>query len=158
MTRGSGRHSKKRQIFTSKAAFKVKGGSADQASSKGQVTLGPPGGGGLRETEIASNRRSVSARSARKVCSKSINKVRSFSKWASSPLPALHLLLVEPELRRAQPLMCLLNSLGSVTTRVTTPSQATALLRWPPRPALAHLAEMYHAYRREAEGKDIDQK
>jgi hypothetical protein len=43
-------------------------------------------------------------------------------------LPALHLLLVEPELRRAQQLMSLLSSLGIVTTRAATPGQATTLL------------------------------
>jgi hypothetical protein len=43
-------------------------------------------------------------------------------------LPALHLLLVEPDLRRAQHLMCLLSSLGIVTTRVADPRQATLLL------------------------------
>jgi CheY-like chemotaxis protein len=43
-------------------------------------------------------------------------------------LPALHLLLVEPELRHAQQLMCLLSSLGVVTTRAATPGQATTLL------------------------------
>jgi len=42
-------------------------------------------------------------------------------------LPA-HLLLVEPDLRRAQRLMCLLSSLGVVTTRVATPGQAATLL------------------------------
>jgi hypothetical protein len=43
-------------------------------------------------------------------------------------LPALHLLLVEPELRRAQQLMCLLSSPGIVTTRAATPGQAATLL------------------------------
>jgi hypothetical protein len=43
-------------------------------------------------------------------------------------LPALHLLLVEPELRRAQQLMSLLSSLGITTTRAATPGQATTLL------------------------------
>ena len=43
-------------------------------------------------------------------------------------LPALHLLLVEPDLRRAQRLMCMLSSLGIVTTRAADPAQAAALL------------------------------
>jgi hypothetical protein len=43
-------------------------------------------------------------------------------------LPALHLLLVEPELRRAQQLMSLLSSLDIITTRAVTPDQAATLL------------------------------
>lgn len=43
-------------------------------------------------------------------------------------LPALHLLLVEPDLRRAQRLMCLLSTLGIVTTRAADPAQAALLL------------------------------